>query len=42
MIIKPDCGFGGMSAFDRLEAGLGQKLVIKKLQVMNEAVSRVF
>ena len=42
MIVKPDCGFGGMTAFDRLEAGLGQKLVIEKLQIMNEAVSKVF
>lgn len=42
LIIKPDCGFSGMIAFDRLEKGLGYKLAIKKLEVMNEAKKNVF
>ncbi|MHA1848720.1 MAG: hypothetical protein ACTSXU_13850 [Promethearchaeota archaeon] len=42
LLIKPDCGFGGMNAFDRIEDGLGYKLAIRKLKIMNEAKNRVF
>lgn len=42
MIVKPDCGLGGMVAFDRLEPGLGHVISIKKLEAMNEARRRVF
>ncbi len=42
MIVKPDCGFGGMVAFDRLQAGLGQQIVIKKLENMTAAIRVVF
>ncbi|MFX0098248.1 MAG: hypothetical protein ACFFCS_01620 [Candidatus Hodarchaeota archaeon] len=42
LIIKPDCGFSGMVAFNRLEQGLGYKIAIKKLEVMNKAKNNVF
>lgn len=43
LLIKPDCGFGGMNAFDRAHGpGVGQDIVKKKLKAMTAAVSRVF
>lgn len=42
LLVKPDCGFGGMTAFDRLEPGLGQRIVKGKLAVMTAAVAKVF
>ncbi|MHA1682096.1 MAG: uroporphyrinogen decarboxylase family protein [Promethearchaeota archaeon] len=42
LLIKPDCGFGGMRAFDRIEPGLGYTIAIKKLEVMNKAKNNVF
>lgn len=42
LIIKPDCGFGGMEAFDRIENGLGYRLAMKKLEIMTGAIETVF
>ncbi|MHA1371016.1 MAG: hypothetical protein ACTSWN_14870 [Promethearchaeota archaeon] len=42
LIIKPDCGFSGMRAFDALEDGLGYQLTLEKLRNMNLAIKQVF
>nr|MDO8109451.1 hypothetical protein [Candidatus Sigynarchaeota archaeon] len=43
LLIKPDCGFGGMNAFDRAYgAGVGHEIVKKKLKAMTTAVKQVF
>jgi methionine synthase II (cobalamin-independent) len=43
MLVKPDCGFGGMNAFDRAYgAGVGHDIVKKKLKTMTTAVKQVF
>jgi methionine synthase II (cobalamin-independent) len=42
ILIKPDCGFGGMVAFDRIQPGFGHEIVMKKLQNMVAAAKEVF
>ncbi|HME51891.1 MAG TPA: hypothetical protein VKM55_06720 [Candidatus Lokiarchaeia archaeon] len=43
LLIKPDCGFGGMKAFDQAYSkGIGQDIVKKKLKAMTTAVKKVF
>lgn len=43
LLVKPDCGFGGMNAFDRAYGqGVGQEIVKKKLKAMTTAVKQVF
>ncbi|MBN2151734.1 MAG: hypothetical protein JW839_09830 [Candidatus Lokiarchaeota archaeon] len=43
LLVKPDCGFGGMNAFDRAYGpGVGHDVVKKKLRVMTAAVEQVF
>nr|MDO8117218.1 hypothetical protein [Candidatus Sigynarchaeota archaeon] len=42
MLVKPDCGFGGMVAFDRSQFGLGHEIVIRKLKNMTAAIREVF
>ncbi len=43
LLVKPDCGFGGMNAFDRAYGpGVGHDVVKKKLKTMTTAVKKVF
>nr|MDO8083282.1 hypothetical protein [Candidatus Sigynarchaeum springense] len=43
LLVKPDCGFGGMNAFDRAYGpGVGHDVVKKKLKAMATAVEKIF
>jgi methionine synthase II (cobalamin-independent) len=43
ILVKPDCGFGGMNAFDRAYGqGVGQDIVKKKMKAMTIAVKQIF